>query len=48
VTANNHAGRIADEKRLLSPVSGSTRLSFTLGALTATALELVITSRSLW
>jgi hypothetical protein len=44
----HHAGRIADEKRLLSLVSGSTRLSFTLGARTATAPELVITSRSLW
>jgi hypothetical protein len=28
----HHAARIADEKRLLSPVSGSTRLSFTLVA----------------
>lgn len=42
------AGRIAEENRLRSPVSGSIRLSFTRGAFTATAPAEVTTSRSAW
>ena len=40
-----HAGRIADENRCRSPESGSTRLSLTRGAFTATAPAAVSTSR---
>ena len=42
-----HAGRIAEENRCRSPVSGSTRLSLTRGAVTVTAPAAVSTSRSL-
>jgi hypothetical protein len=42
------AGRIAEENRLRSPVSGSTRLSLTRGALTCTAPAAVSTSRGWW
>ncbi len=42
------AGRIAEENRLRSPVSGSVRLSLTLGAVTSTAPALVSTSRGSW
>jgi hypothetical protein len=41
-------GRIAEENRLRSPVSGSTRLSFTHGAVTSTAPAEVCTSRGWW
>src|SRR5262249_32142268 len=38
-----HGGKIAEENRIRSPVSGSVRLSFTRGAVTATAPALVST-----
>ena len=41
----HHGGRITEENRWRSPVSGSTRLSLTRGAWTSTAPELVSTSR---
>jgi hypothetical protein len=40
-----HAGKIAEENRCRSPVTGSVRLSFTRGAVTSTAPALVSTSR---
>jgi hypothetical protein len=40
-----HGGKIAEENRLRSPVTGSVRLSFTRGAVTSTAPALVRTSR---
>jgi hypothetical protein len=40
-----HGGKIADENRARSPVSGSTRLSFTRGACTSIAPAAVVTSR---
>ena len=43
-----HGGRIADENRCRSPVSGSIRLSLTRGACTATAPAQVVTSRGSW
>jgi len=39
------AGKIAEENRFRSPVSGSVRLSLTRGAVTRTAPALVSTSR---
>ena len=41
-------GRIAEENRCRSPVSGSVRLSFTRGAFTSTAPALVTTMRGWW
>jgi hypothetical protein len=41
----HHGGRIAEENRLRSPVSGSVRLSLTRGTVTSTAPALVSTSR---
>jgi transposase len=43
-----HGGRIAEENRLRSPVSGSMRLSLTRDAVTSTAPALVSTSRGAW
>ncbi|GAA2062927.1 hypothetical protein GCM10009839_87700 [Catenulispora yoronensis] len=43
-----HGGRIAEENRLRSPVNGSTRLSFTRGALTVTGPAEVAMVRSAW
>jgi hypothetical protein len=43
-----HGGRIAYENRCRSPVSGSTRLSFTRGTATGTDPALVSTSRGSW
>ena len=43
-----HAGRIAEQNRLRSPVSSSMRLSLTRGARTGTAPAAVVTSRSAW
>jgi hypothetical protein len=43
-----HGGRIADENRCRSPVSGSTRLSLIRGATTSTAPAQVVTSRGSW
>jgi hypothetical protein len=40
-----HGGKIAEENRARSPVSGSVRLSFTRGAVTCTAPALVSTVR---
>jgi hypothetical protein len=40
-----HGGKIAEENRFRSPVSGSVRLSLTRGAVTSTAPALVSTSR---
>ena len=40
-----HGGKIAEENRLRSPVTGSVRLSLTRGAVTSTAPALVSTSR---
>ena len=42
----DHAGRIFDENRCRSPVSASTRWSFTRGAVTVTAPAPVTTARS--
>jgi hypothetical protein len=44
----HHGGKIADENRIRSPVTGSARLSFTRGTVTATAPALVSTSRLWW
>ena len=42
----HHGGKIAEEKRLRSPVSGSVRLSFTRGTVTSTVpVTLISTSR---
>src|SRR6476659_179002 len=43
-----HGGKIDDENRCRSPVSGSTRLSLTRGAVTSTAPALVVTVRDSW
>jgi hypothetical protein len=43
-----HGGRIAEENRRRSPVSGSVRLSLTRGAVTSTAPALVTTWRGSW
>ena len=43
-----HAGRIAEENRLRSPVVSSMRLSLTRGARTGTAPAAVTTSRGWW
>src|SRR6516164_6879254 len=40
-----HGGKIAEENRFRSPLTGSVRLSLTLGAVTSTAPALVSTSR---
>ena len=40
-----HGGKIAEENRFRSPVSGSVRLSLTRGTVTSTAPALVSTSR---
>jgi hypothetical protein len=40
-----HGGKIAEENRFGSPVSGSVRLSLTRGTVTSTAPALVSTSR---
>jgi hypothetical protein len=42
------AGRIAEENRTRSPVTGSIRLSLTRGCCTDTAPAAVVTSRSAW
>ncbi len=42
------AGKIAEENRCRSPVTGSVRLSLTRGAVTSTAPALVSTSRDWW
>ena len=44
----DHAGRIAEENRLRSPVASSTRLSLTRGARTGIAPAAVVTSRAAW
>ena len=44
----HQGGRIAEENRIRSPVSGSVRLSLTRGAVTSTAPALVSTSRGWW
>jgi hypothetical protein len=44
----DHAGRIFEENRCRVPVSGSSRLSFTRGAVTDTGPAPVTTSRSWW
>jgi hypothetical protein len=44
----HHGGRIAEENRRRSPVSGSMRRSLTRGAVTSTAPALVSTSRGWW
>ena len=44
----HHGGRIAEENRRRSPVSGSMRRSLTRGAVTSTASALVSTSRGWW
>ena len=44
----HHGGKIAEENRFRSPVSGSVRLSLTRGAVTSTAPALVSTSRDWW
>ena len=44
----DHAGRIFEENRSRSLVSGSTRLSLTRGAVTVTAPAPVTTSRCWW
>jgi hypothetical protein len=41
-----HGGRIAEENRLRTPVSGSIRLSLTRGALTSITPALVATCRA--
>ena len=41
----HHGGKIAEENRLRSPVTGSARLSFTRGTVISTAPALVSTSR---
>jgi hypothetical protein len=41
----HHGGRIAEENRRRSPVTGSVRLSLTRGTVTSTAPALVSTSR---
>jgi hypothetical protein len=43
-----HGGKIAEENRFRSPVTGSVRLSLTRGAVTATAPALVSTPRGPW
>ena len=43
-----HTGRIAERNRCRCPVTGSTRLSFTRGAVTVTAPAPVTTARSWW
>ena len=43
-----HGGKIADENRCRSPVTGSVRLWLTRGAVTSTAPALVSTSRGWW
>ena len=43
-----HGGKIDDKNRCRSPVSGSTRLSLTRGAVTSTAPALVVTVRDSW
>jgi hypothetical protein len=40
-----HGGKIAEENRFRSPVTGSARLSLTRGTVTCTAPALVSTSR---
>ena len=44
----HHGGRIAEENRARSPVSGSVRRSLTRGTVTSTAPALVSTSRGWW
>ena len=43
-----HGGKIDEQNRCRSPVSGSTRLSLTRGAVTSTAPALVVTLRDSW
>ena len=43
-----HGGKIAEENRFRSPVSGSVRLSLTRGTVTSTAPALVRISRGWW
>jgi len=43
-----HGGKIDEQNRCRSPVSGSTRLSLTRGAVTSTAPALVVTVRDSW
>jgi hypothetical protein len=44
----DQAGRIAEENRLRSPVTSSTRRSSTRGCRTGTAPAAVVTSRGAW
>jgi hypothetical protein len=41
----HHGGKIAEQNRVLPPVAGSVRLSFTRGAVTSIAPATVVTSR---
>jgi len=43
-----HGGKIVEENRFRSPVTGSVRLSLTRGTVTSTAPALVSISRGWW